>query len=557
MNPLMSAMGIIMCSAMSQAAPAKGDLPAKQTDAVTTDAGDVFGIRVGERRDVDAFKGIPYAAPPVGPLRWKPPQPVRPWNKRFNGQRPCVQFEKSCPQPRAMMGTDSGSQSEDCLYLNVWTTARRSDKRPVMVWIHGGGFTTGSGSLPFYNGEHLARQGVVVVTINYRLGPFGFFAHPLLSKESERHVSGNYGLLDMIAALQWVRRNIAAFGGDPGCVTIFGESAGAAAVSRLMVCPPARGLFHRAIAESGGAYGRNRHLRETWYGMESMEKSGERLTAELGCDKAADPLKALRGKTADEILAAANPAQGLFGKGMKYGPVVDGWLLPDDPGALWEAGRQFDVPFLTGTNADEGTIFLQQLAIKRPVGYRLTVHAMFREEADELLRLFPANSEAEVPSAMNQLVTVMAFAAPARAEARAMHAVKSPAYLYQFTRKPKTALPNRRGTFHAMEIPYVFGTLPRVGAGDEDRRLSQRMMSYWIHFARSGNPNGKAVDGAPLPKWPRYDAKGDSHLELGDDVRAQSGLFKQACDALARMQTARMASRAQATQPARRVMQAD
>ena len=493
-------------------------------DPVRVDGGLVSGSAAGEVR---VYKGIPFAAPPVGDLRWKPPQPVKPWE----GVRPCVEAGPWSPQPRPMIGRELGTMKEDCLYLNVWTAAKGAgEKRPVMVWIHGGGFTTGSGAASIYAGEMLAREGAVVVTINYRLGPFGFLGHPLLSKESPRGVSGNYGFLDQVAALEWVKRNAAAFGGDPGCVTIFGESAGSASVCRLMVSPLAEGLFHRAIAQSGGAHGRNRHLRERREEMEPLEKLGESIARELGCDKAEDPLAALRAKSADEILAASNPAQGLFGKGNKFGPVVDGWALPEDPGLLWEQGKHWKIPFLLGSNADEGTIFLQQLQIRNATGYQMTVRYLFREEADTLLKLFPAATDAEVPRALNKVVTVASFVAPARILARASARDGAPTWLYHFTRVPDGPLMRRLGAFHGLEIAYAFGNYSgagRVVFGGKDRALSEAMRKYWLNFARSGDPNG----GGLVP-WPAYDEKKDAHLELGDEVRAGSGLCREACDAV-------------------------
>lgn len=531
---------IMIGSLMGQAASQSGG------PVVRIESGEIVGTAEGAAGEVRVFRGIPYAEPPVGEMRWKPPRPVKPWTK----SRACTAFGAACPQPTALMTGNVGQQSEDCLYLNVWTAARRGEKRPVMVWIHGGGFTTGSGGMSYYNGEHFARAGVVLVTINYRLGPFGFFAHPVLSKESKHGVSGNYGLLDMIAALEWVKRNIAAFGGDPNCVTIFGESAGAAAVTRLMVCPQAKGLFHRVIAQSGGAYGRARYLRKNNGALESMESLGERLARELAGEDAGDVIAALRHKSAEEILKASNPAQGLFGKGTKFGPVVDGWLLTDDPGALWEHGRMADVPLLLGTNADEGSVFVQQLPIRRAAGYRLTVQMFFGDDAGELMRLFPVSGDDDVKGALSRLITDAAFVAPARMHARAMRAVKSPAWLYHFTVKPRTSLPNRRGTFHAMEIPFVFGTLPRIGVNDEDRGLSRQMMSYWVNFARGGDPNGRDIDGKVLPPWPRYETSSDKHAELGHPVKVESGLHKASCDTLTAMQRNRMKS--VASRPAKR-----
>ncbi|MBW2051458.1 MAG: carboxylesterase family protein [Deltaproteobacteria bacterium] len=275
-------------------------------DPVKIESGLISGFTYGDKNELRIFKGVPYAAPPVGELRWKPPQPPAYWEGVKNTKKPCAW----CPQPESIVfARRTGPQSEDCLYLNIWSTAKDTEeKRPVMVWIHGGGSTTGFGGSLFYSGGKLARRGVVVVTINYRLGPLGYLAHPLLSEESEKGVSGNYGFLDQIAALKWVKKNITAFGGDPDNVTIFGESAGAVAVTRLMVSPLAKGLFHRAIAQSGGAFGRNRHLRERKYNMESAEASGERVARMLGCDQADDPLAAMRAKSAEEIIEATNQA---------------------------------------------------------------------------------------------------------------------------------------------------------------------------------------------------------------------------------------------------------
>lgn len=295
----------------------------------------------------------------------RPPQPVEAWD----GARECTEFGPACQQPASTIGDTPKLQDEDCLYLNVWTAAA-DEPLPVMVWIHGGGCTTGTGSTPIYNGARFAKRVVVLVTINYRLGPLGYLAHPLLSAESDHGVSGNYGLLDQIAALQWVQRNIAAFGGDPDCVTIFGESAGAQSVCWLMVSPLAEGLFHRAIAESGGVHGPTRALREEVGRFESMESVGERIAHDLGCDTALDPLAAMRAVTPERLLKTLDVAQGLLGKGVKLGAVVDGWALARSASAMWDAGEQYDVPFMTGSNADEGSIFMRQLPVTGLSGYR-------------------------------------------------------------------------------------------------------------------------------------------------------------------------------------------
>lgn len=498
--------------------------PAPLADPLRIVSGLIAGADAGE--GVRVFRGIPFAAPPVGENRWKPPAPAEPWE----GVRDCVDFGPSCPQPKTSLfgpaGAVKGESSEDCLYLNVWTPARAAEDRlPVMVWIHGGGFSIGSGSEKSYEGTNLAREGVVVVTINYRLGIFGFFAHPLLSAESERSVSGNYGFLDQIAALQWVRRNIGAFGGDPDCVTIFGESAGGVSVSDHMVCPMSKGLFHRAIAQSGGAYFRARHLTKRLNGKESVEEMGERLASELGCDGSDDPLAALRGLEADVLLEASSAAVGLFSKGNRFGPVVDGWVFPEAPADLFEQGKMHDVPFLTGSNADEGTMFLKNLPVRTPLAYRLTLRAMFPDRFRDVIRLFPARTAEEVPAALDDVVTVSSFAAPARAMCRNMASVKSPAWLYHFARVPDTMLKSF-GAFHGLEIAYVFGHLKTWAGFDEtDRALAEAMRGAWVRFAATGDPNGEG-----LPDWPAYEAETDRAMVFGDAIEAVAGLHKEACD---------------------------
>ena len=534
------ALSILMMTAAALAAAAPPAAPSSEAP-VRLDSGLITGAAVGDG-GVRVYKGIPFAAPPVGYLRWMPPAPVAAWN----GVRACAEFGPWCPQPQPLLGREVGKQSEDCLYLNVWTAAKApGEKRPVMVWIHGGGCTTGSGSQPYYDGTAFARAGVVLVTINYRLGPFGCFAHPLLSKESPQGVSGNYGLLDQIEALKWVQQNIAAFGGDPGCVTIFGESAGSMSVCRLMISPLARGLFHRAIAESGGAHGRNRGLRDTREGMEPMEKVGQDLAAKLGCDKESDVLAALRAKSAADVLAASDPAQGLFGKGIKWGWIVDGWAIPDDPQALFEAGKEAPVPFLLGTNADEGTVFTQALPIKHPAGYQVLVHTLYKEHAAEMLALFPCANDDEVRPALNRLTTVQSFVAPARALAALHQKAGYKAYLYHFTRVSPHYRDRGLGACHAGEIPYVFASIGRApGFTEKDFEVSKTMNACWARFAAAGDPNAPG-----LPAWPAYLAATDQYLEFGDTIEVKTGLYKAACDLIEKLWANRGTSKAVAAQP--------
>ncbi|MCU0727651.1 MAG: carboxylesterase family protein [Planctomycetes bacterium] len=481
MPRLLVVLGLIALKALLPAGAREGPVDPR---LVRIDSGDVLGR---ERDGMCSWLGIPYAAPPVGDLRWRPPRAVVPWE----GVRDCNAFGPSCPQPSGFVRDRRGvgPTGEDCLTLNVWSAAAPRERRPVMVWIHGGGFTTGSGSLSYYDGAPLARRGVVLVTINYRLGPFGFFAHPALSAESERKVSGNYGLLDQIAALDWVRRNIAAFGGDPGRVTIFGESAGAASVAALMVSPLAKGLFHRAIAQSGGVSGIDRKLRETWRGRLSLESRGGALSAQLGCEKAEDPAAALRAVSAEALLAASRAEPATIDPERRYGPVVDGYVLPDDPVKLWREGKQHALPLIAGSTADDGSVFAREGLVRSEFGYRLAVRRVFGADAEAVLALFPPAREGEVSATFRRLVTISSFVAPAREMARAMERVPAKAWLYHFTRVTPAGRLLGLGAPHGCEIPFVFGNPPAgLPVGEVDRELSEAIQRYWVSFAATGVP---------------------------------------------------------------------
>jgi para-nitrobenzyl esterase len=495
---------------------------------VAIDSGKIAGAWIDEDAGLRVYRGIPYAAPPVGDLRWRPPAPVKPWP----GTRICTEFGAVCPQPnQAGASRVRQRMDESCLFLNVWTAAGPDGKRPVMVWIHGGGHVLGAGSMSVYDGAALARAGVVLITINYRLGPFGWLGHPGLSAETERGVSGNYGMLDQIAALRWVKRNVAAFGGDPGCVTIFGESAGAVSVSCLMVCPEAKGLFHRAIAQSGGPTGIVQRLREDRGKVRSLESRGIRIAQALGVAGAADPAAALRGVSAERLLEAARPEAATFDRERKYGPVVDGWLLPDEPMRLWKAGKQHDVPFLVGSNADDGGVFSRNVRARTAGAYRFLVRLAYGTHAEEVLARFPVADGDDPALVARRLLTVASFVRPARAMARAMEAVESPAWLYHFTRVPPLARRFGVGAAHGLEIPYVFGTFePRMGMEEVDDRLAGAMRGAWVRFAATGDPNGEG-----LPRWPAHTAESDAHMEFGDEVRPGKDLHREACDLFDRL----------------------
>lgn len=499
-------------------------------ERVQLDSGPVSGVQEDE---IWVFKGIPYAAPPVAELRWRAPQPVTPWEE----VRLCNTFGPACPQPSQaeIFYLAAGETAEDCLYLNVWSPAKSTDERlPVMVWIHGGSFETGSGSMAVYDGRKLASAGVVVVTINYRLGPLGFLAHPLLSAESSLGVSGNYGLLDQIAALQWVQKNIAGFGGDPARVTVFGESAGAISILDLLVSPLADGLFQRAIAQSGILLDRGFEV-STNGTLDAAEQEGVEFARLLGVDETGDVLAQLRAKTPDELLAVSLDA-GLMEKGLTWKPVVDGYVLPDMPTTLWSEGRRQSVPLLIGSNADEGNLFLAGITLD-PTVYESQMRRVFGSHADEALARYPVSTENDIEAAFSRMLTEIGFASTARLAARSMStpvtgtdgeptASASPAFLYQFTRVP---FDNPLGAFHGVEIPYVFGNTdmfsPMGTIEQVDIDLSTALMGYWTRFAATGDPNGQ---GAPV--WPKYDPASDQHLELGDTIRISSDLYKEACD---------------------------
>jgi para-nitrobenzyl esterase len=494
---------------------------------VEFDAGRAAGEWLGAARDVRVFRGLPFAATTEGPARWRPPAPPAPWS----GVRDAASFGPICPQPKALIWPLNNPQSEACLLLNAWAPVEPpSGGAPVLVWIHGGGFSTGAGSTIFFDGEALARRGAVVVTINYRLGPLGFFAHPALSAESPDGVSGNDGLLDMIAALEWVRAHATRLGGDPGRVTLFGESAGAAAIARLLVSPRVAGLFHRAILQSGHDRGRNRHLRRDADGFPAAESIGIEVAATLGIHgTGSDALEALRAVPAAELIAAAHPAQGLYGGGTQYAPVVDGGLVPDAPTALLAAGRFHRVPLLIGTNADEATIFLEQTGIRTVTDFEAFLVRRFGDLAAEARRAYPAAADAGVPAALNRALTDLNFVAPARALARTVAAHDVPVYAYHFSRVSPAGRKNGRGAFHAAEVSYVFGRVGNTLAYDDtDRALSRVMGDAWLRFAGSGNPAGPELD------WPRYDPVADRHLEFGDAVSTGTALRAAACDLIER-----------------------
>ncbi len=494
-------------------------------DSVKIDGGLISGVNAD---GVRSFKGVPFAAPPVGDLRWKPPQPVAPWQ----GVRQCDAFGPECPQAPypagSMYAQPPQKQSEDCLYLNVWTTAKAGEKRPVMVWIHGGALTRGSGSNRTYNGAALAKKGVVLVTVNYRLGPLGYLAHPELSAESPQHSSGNYGVLDQIAALKWVQRNIAAFGGDAKNVTIFGESAGSWSVNVLVATPLAKGLFHRAIGESGGTFGPMTFLKEDRARLTAAEKMGEAFAKAA----AADSIKALRAVPVEKIVDLFNNDS--EGKKFRTAPNVDGWVLPDEVRNIFAQGKQNDVPIIVGSNANEMTTLTVPATVPKTMDeYRKRIEPMYGEAIRDFDALYPVKSDADVPAAYLGSLRDVTFTLPMRTWARMTATGKSKAYLYFFTHVAPNPNSKYLGAYHASEIAYVFDNLnPQNTLLQElDHKLAGTISAYWVNFAKTGDPNAKG-----LPKWIPYNAKEEPYLELGDAVQMRNHLLKEQLDFLEQFQ---------------------
>jgi para-nitrobenzyl esterase len=498
-------------------------------EQVKIDSGMIEGTASGQPT-VRVFKGIPFAAPPLGENRWKAPQPVAKWD----GVRKADAFGAPCAAGPAGGGRGGGrgaaapgapaaappaqtapprepARAEDCLYLNVWTSATKpNERRPVMMWIYGGGFTGGSGGLAWYDGENLASKGPVIVTMNYRLGSLGFFAHPELAKESGHNASGNYGMLDAIAALQWVKRNISAFGGDPNNVTIAGESAGAMMVGALVGSPLAKGLFHRAIAQSGGYMGLTMGRMAPGQtaqanGVKTMEALGVKTIAELR----AKPLNELTGLSAG-------------------GLIVDGYVIPEDLSLTFMTGKQNVVDVLTGSNKDEANFGLCFGAVGRGGGPGPTVETFkanatrrFGEAADEYVKLYNVTTDAAAqPAAHAACGDEINWNMRQWAVAQAKAGKK--AYTYFFTRIPTiNGGPSPQGATHTAEISYAFNN-PKGQANqtwnDVDIKLADQMSSYWVNFITKGDPNGNG-----LPKWPEYkELTSGRVMVLGDTPQVES-----------------------------------
>ena len=446
---------------------------------------------------VESYKGVPFAAPPVGPLRWRAPRPP----ERWQGARPAADYGTICIQPPANgdPGVGPPPMCEDCLTLNVWTPADRGkEPLPVMVWIHGGGYNNGSGTAALYDGTNLSKRGVVVVTINYRLGRLGFFDHPALAAErAPGEPAANYGLMDQIAALEWVRDNAAAFGGDAGNVTIFGESAGGAAVTQLMVAPSARGLFHRAVVQSGMGRQRSAELTLDRPGRPSARSLGLAWAraAGLAAEATADDLRAF---PAERLL---NPMPAFYSDNL----IIDGVVLTEDVAEAFAAGRQAPVPLILGANSAE----FWWIRPSDAGAYGRTDDAMTEAEHDALLAAYGGAEGYD-----QHLVSDLIFNEPERYLARLHAAAGHQTYLYRFDVVPDSNPEPSGGATHASERPYVFDNLHTVGRpmGERDARAATAMADYWTTFATRGNPNG-----AGRPVWPDFGAEPDRLLQFTND----------------------------------------
>jgi para-nitrobenzyl esterase len=472
--------------------------PAK-AQPIAIDSGQIEGSQMGSTR---VFKAIPYAAPPVGPLRWRPPQPVPSWG----GVRKATSFSPACPQPgRYPPDAPQEPTSEDCLTLNVWAPAAKSaGKLPVMVWIHGGGLMNGSGSVPQYAGGQLAARGVIVVTINYRLGVLGFLAHPELNRESPHGGSGNYGLLDQIAALKWVNRNIAAFGGDPDQVTIFGQSSGSFSASMLASSPLAKGLFKRAIGQSGAVF--EPVELDPIFTPKGAAEAGVRFASKADAKTLAD----LRRMPVESLLK------------QRFNPQfnIDGHVIPASPHDTYAAGKQNDVDLLIGTNASEGTFFLDPASVT--VGNFDTV---LGQTYPSLLLwavgASPGKTDADARMAAVAVDTDMRFRWGMWAWARhALNGGNRRVFFYRFTGQPAYRAGHPYfglGPTHGAELPFVFGHMDKGAANwtSEDRELAAIVQQYWTNFAKSGDPNG-----AGLPRWPTFDRERAMVMDIGPQLRA-------------------------------------
>ena len=465
--------------------------------------GKVSGLVLDEKTHLRVFRGIPYATPPVGELRWRLPKPPEKWE----GVRKCDQFSAAAPQK--LRNNRSISLNEDCLYLNIWTkrAGKPEANLPVMVWIHGGGLNQGYGHKAYSDGKGFANRNVVLVSLNYRLGALGFLAHPELSAESPKGVSGNYGLFDQIAALRWIKNNIKAFGGDSNKVTIFGESAGGTSVSALCSSPLAKGFFARAIMQSPWMFGYVNRLAEPNI-VRLKDAVGPVESAENIGLKYADgqSIKDLRKLSGEEIVARSSY--------YKTRVTIDGWLLSAHPAEIFARGEQADVPTMIGTTKDEGGYFWYSAKSKNRKAFADKLKAFYQDKTEAVLALYPGESQKELQKTAVNYITDSWFVQPARQLLEGMRKVESPAYQYEFIQNGWAP--------HASELKYVFNT----HVDSKDDSLAKLMADQWAQFAKTGNPNGEG-----LPSWPLYKID-EEYLRIGDEISVGKALKKNVCDVL-------------------------
>lgn len=495
---------------------AAGLVIAQQPAPVKVESGLLQGA---SENGVTVYRGVPFAAPPVGDLRWRAPRPPASWE----GVRKADRFSPNPVQemresfgPWTAEYQPQGEVSEDCLYLNIWTGAKsENEERPVMVYIPGGAFTGGSGNCPVYNGENLAKKGLVVVTISYRVGVLGFLAHPELTKESKHHSSGNYGLLDQLAALEWVKRNIRMFGGDPAHVTIMGQSAGAASVHYLTGSPLAKGLFIRAIAQSG-SYAQ--------IGPGESLASAEQIGTRFSKAKGAASLAELRAMPAADLTA---PSKEEF----HFLPIVDGWFLPKSVDEIFASGEQSDVATITGWVADEGS-FSDDYGKVPAEEFVKRVRQQVGSQADVILSFYPTSTQAEAAESQKVFARDMAVISMSEWTMKREKTGKTNVYTYLFTHQQPGATRERYQTFHSSELPYVFDNLkqsPRPWTA-EDKKIADTVSTYWTNFISTGDPNGKE-----LATWPTFNEALEETMELGDKMGPRPIISREKLEALKKL----------------------
>lgn len=488
---------------------------AQQEVSITTPKGEIKGLWTNQEHQIAVFKGIPYAQSTAGQQRWKPPITVPEWE----GILEATTFGPSCPQINASSYWKKSNvlMSEDCLRLNIWTNAlNQVEKKPVMVWIHGGGLNTGNGHVWTYNGAQFAAQDIVLVTINYRLGALGFLAHPLLSEEADTKTSGNYGFLDQLLALKWVQENIQSFGGDPNNVTVFGESAGATSVSVLAASPLSKGLFHKAIIQSPWMFGYINniaepnviYLKKDKMGYSSAESYGFEWTQKHLPKNVKDSLSYLRNVSVDSILFKDTY--------YKTKVTIDNWLLNGHPESEFLKGNQRSIPMLLGSNSDEGTFFWYTINFTSLEDFTSILTPFFTKQAQSIATHYFKSYSGGIPNKGASYITDSWFVEPTIQMLKGHSKYQPNTYQYQFSySNPKRP---EFGASHAAEIKYVFGNLS-ADALEEEKELSQQMIHYWTQFAKTGNPN---KDG--LPFWPKFDLEKQIYLDFNTDLSAKKAL---------------------------------